>query len=142
MVEVQGEKVVVINNQSPAYSLVSVSSEDIMVADGKVNPRFVKDIYLPEYALPSCVRVVCTRPFGDLVYFSVGRVSNSDESGFYIGKSGLGVVGIWDSEPDKLFAPLDTRFKSMRLEVFSKIQPDSGLLWWQVEFRYPTSGAR
>ena len=142
MVEVSGERIVVINNQSPDYSLVSVRSEDISVAGGKVNPRFVKDIELPEYALPSLVRVICVEPFGDMVFFSVGRVSKNIEDGFYITEKELKEVGLWDSDPGRLFAPLDTNYRKMRLELHSKKQPVMGSLWWQVEFRYPTSGAR
>ena len=83
-----GERVVIINDTSPDYSLTRITNSDLRV-DGKINPYFSKDIPIPNYALPTKVRVICQEPFGEGVFISVGRVSPFREPGFFINETEL-----------------------------------------------------
>lgn len=138
MDEYVGERIVIVDNQSPSYRLKSLSYKDLFSVDGRVNPKETTDVEFPIYALPSTIRVACTEPFGEGVFFSVDRVSKGEEKGFYIPEEELVETGCWESLPHKLYAPLDTQFNRMRLNVSCKKTPQRGHIFWHVEFRYLT----
>ena len=138
MDEYVGERIVVVDNQSPSYRLKSVTFEDLFKDGENVNPITTFDVEFPIYVLPSTVRVACTEPFGEKVHFSVDRVSKGEERGFYIPEQDLSETNVWNALPQKLYAPLDTKYNRMRLTLFCQEEPEQGHLWWHVEFRYPT----
>ena len=138
MDEYVGERIVIVDNQSPSYRLRSVSYEDLFKDGENVNPSTTYDVEFPVYVLPSTIRVACTESFGDGARFSVDRVSAGEERGFYIRESALSDAGVWNAIPSKLYAPLDTKYNRMRLSIYCKEEPLQGHLWWHVEFRYPT----
>ena len=132
-----GERLVIINDSSPAYRLVSVSFEDLK-NDGKINPNYFKDIQLPSFSLPAEVRLICTEPFGKGVFVSVGRVSPFREPGFYVDRTELNELVEIRAKKESLFTPLDRKAGIIRLEIHCKKNPSSGILWCEVDFKFPT----
>ena len=133
-----GERVVIVNDYSPSYRLTRISYSDIRTSNGKVKPRYISDVELPPHSLPSEIKVVCTDPFGEGAAFRVGRVSHLGEDSFYIPETGLHLSGEFRCSSENLFAPLDSKYKRMRLQMDFRQIPISGNLFWLVEFRYPT----
>ena len=76
-----GERIVIINDSSPDYSLIRITKSDLEV-HGKINPHFSKDILLPNYSLPTKIRVVCQEPFGREYSFQWGGSRHSESLGF------------------------------------------------------------
>lgn len=132
-----GERIVIINDSSPDYSLIRITEGDLEV-HGKINPHFSKDILLPNYSLPTKIRVVCQEPFGEGVFISVGRVSPFREPGFFINETELESPKELNSKITSLFIPLDPKAGYLRLEMHCKKDPIGGLLWCETEFRFPT----
>lgn len=134
----EGERIVIVNNQSPSYRLRSVSHTDLFSDERGLVLRHETDFSFPDYALPSSCSVVCSEAFGEHIYFSVDRVEASDQKGFYIRETELVETGRWEAKPQSLYFPLDPKYRRIRLSIYSKNKPQSGLLTWHVEFRYPT----
>ena len=132
-----GERVVIINDTSPNYSLVRIISDDLTV-NGKINPYFSKDIPIPDYALPTKVRVLCQEPFGEGVFISVGRVSPFREPGFFINETELESHKEINAKHNSLCVPLDPKAGYIRVEMHCKKNPIGGLLWCETEYRFPT----
>ena len=132
-----GERVVIINDTSPDYSLIRITDSDLKEG-GKINPYFSKDIPLPNYALPTKVRVTCQEPFGEGVFISVGRVSPFREPGFFINETELESPQELNAKITSLFIPLDPKAGYLRLEMHCKKDPIGGTLWCETQFRFPT----
>ena len=132
-----GERVVIINDTSPDYSLIRITNSDLRV-DGKINPYFSKDIPIPNYALPTQVRVICQEPFGEGVFISMGRVSPFREPGFFINETELESPKELNAKITSLLIPLDPKAGYLRLEMHCKQDPIGGLLWCETQFRFPT----
>ena len=132
-----GERVVIINDTSPDYSLIRITDSDLKEG-GKINPYFSKDIPLPNYALPTKVGVICQDPFGEGVFISVGRVSPFREPGFFINETELESPQELNAKITSLFIPLDPKAGYLRLEMHCKKDPIGGLLWCETQFRFPT----
>jgi len=132
-----GERVVIINDTSPDYSLTRITNSDLRV-DGKINPYFSKDIPIPNYSLPTKVRVICQEPFGEGVFISVGRVSPFREPGFFINETELESPKELNAKITSLLIPLDPKAGYLRLEMHCKQDPIGGLLWCETQFRFPT----
>lgn len=134
----EGERVVIINNQSPCYRLKQVSFTDLFSDERGVILRYEQEVSFPEYALPSKCSVICSESFGENVFFTIDRVEANSERGFYISETELVESGVWDAKPSSLYLPLDAKYQRMRLNIYSRIKPEKGFLTWHVEFRYPT----
>lgn len=132
-----GERVVIINDTSPDYSLIRITHSDLRV-DGKINPYFSKDIPIPNHALPTKVRVICQEPFGEGVFISMGRVSPFREPGFFINETELESPKELNAKITSLLIPLDPKAGYLRLEMHCKQDPIGGLLWCETQFRFPT----
>ena len=134
----QGERVVIFNDSSPPYRLISVSAKDMYVGE-RANPVYRQDITLIPGSLPSEVRLTNAVPFGSGVRAYVGRVSPFREKGFYIDGVELDKGGIWGMPPETTYVPLDSRYNQIRLEIECDTPPKEGLLYLQIEFRFMTS---
>jgi len=132
-----GERVVIINDSSPDYSLVRIVKDDLIV-NGKINPYFSKDILIPDHALPTKVRVLCQESFGKGVFISVGRVSPFREPGFFINETELESPKEINAKHFSLCTPLDPKAGYIRVEMHCKKDPIGGLLWCETEYRFPT----
>ena len=135
-----GERVVIFNDSSPPYRLVSVSYEDLSKASGgKYNPVYRRNINLIPGALPSEVKLTCSSPFGDGIRAYVGRVSPYSEKGYYIEGVELDKCGEWGNHPGTSYVPLDSRYNQIRLEIECDREPTSGLIYLLIEFRFMTN---
>ena len=135
---IEGERVLIINNSSPSYRLTQIWWKDLWVHPLGANPSFTKIFDIPRGSLPSLVKVSCCEPFGDGISFRVGHVSSNKSEDFYISETELSEAGEWNCKTPHLYEKPNQKHSKLSLDVLCKNNPDAGMLWWHVEFKFPT----